>query len=359
MKKFLLILLFVILIGLVAFPKESIEAGTTSVQICLYTIIPTLLPFFVVSNIMVSAKLLDGVMHLFAPITRRLFGLGGDMCFVYLTSSLSGYPTGAKLTADLYRTRQLSHDEAQRIALFSQVTGPAFMTVVASSLLNLPSAFIYILLSHHFAMGILSIGYTIIFKRPKHEKVAYDSNGESKIKFSSLLNHAILSSVKTLALICCLVIFFYVLTALIDRVRVIDSFYQFIFNADIKNTPLEEIVFGLLEMTLGCIKVSDSVISINQKIAICCGLLSFGGLSIFFQAKTILDTANIKTKGLFVFKLCHGLLAYLLSSLMLNLYPLKIQTANFSYIIKAISFSYLYLPLILLVYIIFKFLRRN
>ena len=359
MKKILTTFMFIILIALVVFPKESMDAGRAGIEICLYTIIPTLLPFFIISNILVSARLLDGVIRLFSPITRRLFGLSGNICFVYLTSALSGYPTGAKLTADLYKSNQISSHEAQRIALFSQITGPAFMTVIASSLLKIPDAFIYIFLAHHFAMGFLTLGYTLIFKKSLVSRINQPSQDKRDVNLATILNQSILGSAKTLALICCLVIFFYTITALIDRVGWIDLLYKLLFKSDIKNTPVKEIIFGFLEMTLGCIKISTLAISVNQKIAISCGFLSFGGLSIFFQSKTILQSARIKTNGLLIFKLCHGTIAYLLSRLMLKLYPLKIETANFTETTKAISYSYLYLPLIILIYVIFKRARRN
>jgi len=350
---------FIILISLVAFPSVCVEAGGASINICLYTIIPTLLPFFVVSNIMVSLKVLKGFTGRLSRITRRLTGLSGDICFVYVTASLSGYPMGAKLTSELYSTKQISKVEAERMALFSSVTGPAFMTVIATSLLNIPNAFIYIFLAHHIAMLCITFVYTVIFERPKALNVEQKIKSEN-MNFSIALNNAIFSSVKTLAIISCLVIFFYTLTAIIDKTGLVELLFDFIFKSDINNTPIKQIIFGFFEMTLGCIKTSESIIGFNQKIALSCGFLSFGGLSILFQAKTILEDTKIKTKGFFIYKLCHGLLAYLLCSLMLKVFPLKIPAAKIIYTTKAINYSYLYLPLIILVYLIIRHIRiRN
>jgi len=357
-KNLLLVLLLIILICLVIFPKDSIEAGKSAVNICLYTIIPTLLPFFIISNIMVSARLLDGIVRIFTPITLKVFGVSGYMCFVYFTAMLSGYPVGSKLTSDLYVSGQISSGEANRLAQFSLVTGPAFMLVIAS-LLNIPKSFIYIFLSHHTAMGLVAIFYTFIFKKPRTEKLKFAGNTDDKFNFGMLLNKSLIDSAKTLSLICCLVIFFYTLTAIIDQTEILDKTYSWVFKDEINNTPIKEVIFGFFEMALGCIKISESTISMNQKISISSGILSFGGVSIYLQAKTILNGAKIKAKGLFVVKLCHGLIAYLTCSFMLKLFPLKIPTAKIMYTTKAINFIYLYLPLLIFVYLIIKLKKKD
>jgi sporulation integral membrane protein YlbJ len=263
-KLFLLLFLLSSLACFVIYPSDYIAFAKSGIDVCLYTIIPALLPFFIVSGLLVSSNLLQPLIRFLTPLARRLTGLSGSIFFIYLASSLSGYPTGAKLTCDLLKNNQITKSESGRYVLFTSVTGPAFMIFVASSLINLPAAFVYIISSHHLAMILIIIIYNLIFKKHHYQ---HDSKKNdvvaSNIDFSSLINTAVLGAVKTLSLICGLVIFFFTLTGIIDKIGILGFL-----DANQNNRALKQIVFGMIEMTLGCIKVSETNISIVQKISI-------------------------------------------------------------------------------------------
>ena len=208
-------------------------------------------------------------------------------------------------------------------------------------------------------MILIITAYTIIFKKPVFQHDLYKIKTQnSNTNFSKMLTSSILSSIKTLTLISGLVILFFVIAAVMDEVKIIDNIYYLFADVSIDKSPLKPLLFGFLEMTAGCIKTGSSALSFNTKTALCSGLIGFGGLSIYAQTKSILSIQNIKAKGLLLIKLAHGLLSFILCSFMLKIFPIKIKTAAINDTTDNIKFLYLYIPIILLLYLII-YLRKN
>ena len=58
---------------------------------------------------------------------KPVFGLNGIAAFPFFLGMLSGYPMGAKITAELYERKQVTLEEAQHILVFSNNPGPLFL----------------------------------------------------------------------------------------------------------------------------------------------------------------------------------------------------------------------------------------
>jgi len=302
---------------------------------------------------LISSRALQPVERLFAPLTKRLLGLDGSFGFVYVSSSLSGYPIGAKITCDLKKEGIISENQAERFALFSSVTGPAFMSVICISILKVPEAFIHILISHNFSMILIIALYTLIYKKENCLKGVIKRSGtERGLEYSKLLTESLISSFKTLAVIFELVIVFFVIAAIITQIGLLEKIYYLFSDIPMERTPIKPLSYGILEMTAGCITTGESSLPFDIKASLCAGLLGFGGLSIFSQTKSILSSQKIKAKGLFIIKLFHGILSYILCSLMLKLFPIQIKTAATPVTADNFKFLYLYIPVLLFLYLI-------
>lgn len=83
-------------------PDSIIESGRKGVNLCLNIIFPSLLPFFVVSRLILDTGAIYPIGRLFEPVMKPVFNLPGNAAFPLIAGWLSGYPAGAKYTADLY-----------------------------------------------------------------------------------------------------------------------------------------------------------------------------------------------------------------------------------------------------------------
>jgi hypothetical protein len=80
---------------------------------------------------------------------------------------------------------------------------------------------------------------------------------------------------------------------------------------------------GLLEVTSGVNALAAAgSLSVNAKLIITAGLVSFGGLSVHAQAAHFLSGARINSARYLLCKLIHGLLAAAIISLQSSLFML-------------------------------------
>ena len=128
MKKcFLAFLLLGILVFLLLFPEAALFASRRGLDLWFGTLVPTLLPFLILSGFLIHSGLVQIPAALLAPVFGRLFGispLGSYACF---TGFLCGCPMGAKVLADLTRNGRIAPEEASYLLGFCNQVSPSFV----------------------------------------------------------------------------------------------------------------------------------------------------------------------------------------------------------------------------------------
>lgn len=119
---FLLLFLLMLL-----FPKLIFFGASTGLMLWFETVLPTLLPFIIICNLLIKTSSFTVLSRLAAPLLGRIFRVSGQGCFAVLTGFLCGYPMGAKVTADLLKNGHISQREAQYLLSFCNNTSPAFI----------------------------------------------------------------------------------------------------------------------------------------------------------------------------------------------------------------------------------------
>lgn len=127
MKKILLTFLFVYLISLLLlYPKESISYAREGLLIWFQTMLPTLMPFMILSTLMISLHLTDFL---------------GAKKYCIVMGFLCGFPMGAKVVKDLYLKENLSKQEAADLLGFCNNLGPVFLLNFALPTLGIKNPF--------------------------------------------------------------------------------------------------------------------------------------------------------------------------------------------------------------------------
>ena len=99
-------------LSLICYPQQSLEASIRGLNMWWEVVFPSLLPFFIVSELLISFGVVNLLGVLLEPLMRPLFRVPGVGGFVWAMGMASGYPSGAKLTARLYQEKQISTIEA-------------------------------------------------------------------------------------------------------------------------------------------------------------------------------------------------------------------------------------------------------
>ena len=108
--------LFVILLF---FPGLVFEGAKMGLNLWFFTLVPTLLPFMVFSNILIQSRLIEHLLFLPGLFTRKYLHLSPAGLYAFLCGFFFGYPSGAKILADLLKTDQIDPKEASMLFGFS------------------------------------------------------------------------------------------------------------------------------------------------------------------------------------------------------------------------------------------------
>ncbi len=98
--------------------------------------IPALLPFMILSGIMIRMNLTERMAMVVYPVIGPLYGVRKNVCYCMMLGFLCGFPMGAKVTAQLRERGMLTRREAQYLLAFCNNIGPVYFCSFALPLLG-------------------------------------------------------------------------------------------------------------------------------------------------------------------------------------------------------------------------------
>lgn len=302
MKKFLYtIISILLLLFLLFFPQEALISAQEGMQLWLNLLLPTLLPFIILTGILIRTDLISGLLRPLEPFWKKIFGISPAGAYALLLGLLCGYPMGAKLTSDLYTGRKISRQEAQYLLTFTNHASPVFIRsyLIHTCMNGQVSAFevFGLLLSSAFiTMNLMrwwffSRNTALEFYDTKKETPPADSPGV-------LLDASIMNGFETITKLGGYILMFSVLTACIRH------FWK------LQNTA-SCLLFCLLEMTTGLHQLSLS--TLNMQTRYLCALVTviLGGACITMQTRSLV-TEELSLIPYLASKLLNALIVMIL-----------------------------------------------
>ena len=316
--------------GLIIFPQESFDASKGGLNMWWKIVFPSLLPFLIFSELLISFGVVRFIGVLLEPFMRPLFRVPGAGGFVWAMGLASGFPAGAKFSARLRQEKQVSRIEAERLVCFTNSSNPLFLFVaVAVGFFHNPQLGIILALPHY--LGNLCVGILMRFYGRKEEKSepqpssthpslrqAFHQMHNTRIKenrpFGTLLGDAVISSIHTLLMIGGFIILFSVVNRLLFHMNItgwIAGGLHFILQAiDYPDSLALPFISGLFEMTLGS-RLTSAVenATLLQQTVLTSFILAFNGFSIQAQVASIIANTDIRFFPFFIARICHGFFA--------------------------------------------------
>ena len=113
----------------------AVEYMGRGLTLCAKTVIPSLFPFMVITELLVSSGAGEALGRLFSGIMRRIFGISGAGASALFLGSMCGFPVGARTAVSLYDKGVISKSECQHLLTFTCNPSSAFLiTAVGVSL---------------------------------------------------------------------------------------------------------------------------------------------------------------------------------------------------------------------------------
>ena len=107
--------------------RVAMDAIQRGLEICAKTVIPSLFPFMILSEILIKSNAASLIPKpLLCPL-MRLWNLPAAGCFCALMGMACGFPVGAKCAASAYERGEITKEEAADLLAFSATPSPAFL----------------------------------------------------------------------------------------------------------------------------------------------------------------------------------------------------------------------------------------
>lgn len=342
-------MLFIFLALLTIYPKESINAAVEGINLWIFVVMPSLFPFFIISDLLISLKIPENIARLFAPTAKILFDTSGYGAYVFIMSIFSGYPSGAKITSELIADNKITSREGQKILAFSSTSGPLFIIgAVGAGMLKSIEAGYIIFICHIFGAIINGILFRFLNRNSIKENTTFSLNDNRPS--SNIIQKAIVNSLYTSGLVGGYIIIFSVIIALLDKIAfysTITSILETFLPSSISSFP--GILFKTsLEISNGCKIISTLPYNFEFKLIISSFIIAFSGFSIIGQAASLISKTKINLKTYIIGKLSHGIISSLLCYLLLNINLFKITVSSKVYI-NLHNYNFFLLQLLLLI----------
>jgi hypothetical protein len=266
---------------------KIIAASSRGLLLWFNQILPTLLPFSVLSYVVIAS----GILNCGKKGISREF-------YVILCGFLFGFPIGCKLSCDLYKKREISRQNATILCCFANNISPAY-AAAALDLLGLDNLETVFLLLYGVPL-VLCLACLKIFgkKLPRHKKTASGFHLDMKIVDAGIIN-----GFETLIKICGYIMLFSMLSEILKAVTT-------------DRTGL--ILIGLTEVTNGISYLQNAGKSNGITCMLALLFLSLNGLCGFFQAASIMDGTGLSVLKYAKAKLLTAGIVVLLAFCLLN-----------------------------------------
>lgn len=299
----IVVILSVFFVLLFVFSKDISSSIIFSISIWKDNLLPSLFPFFVMSDLLLAYGFVDIISFFLGAIMTKWFYLPKDAAFAFFVSLFSGFPSGSKYVNDLLNAKKISIEDANYLIMFTHFANPFFIvTTIGLFLLSNVKAGYIILISHILSNIIVAFIFRkkkVILNNDNNYKKAFYLSSPDK-PFITILTNSIFKSFKTLVNMLGIIMIFLMITTIIKKI-----------------IPLTGITNGLLsgflEMTQGVKYISSLDISLPIKASILSAIVSFSGLSVHFQVKSIIDGTDIKYSNFLKARVVQSFISFFLT----------------------------------------------
>lgn len=303
--------------------RSCIDAALVGINLIVKTIIPTIFPFSVICNLLISYDGIKLYSKILGPIFCKPLKLSKQSSFPIVASILSGYPLGCKYCCNLYSLGYISKSEFERLLNIASNASPIFLigSIGATMLGDIRLGFI-LLISNYFSPIIVGILTMKSIKNIPHMKEL--KSNSININFGTALKSALDNGVNTTLQVSSFVILFSIIISILKNnnyLSIIFSNIESFFN--LPQYSLYGLFLGSIEFTNGCKLIATLPLTIPFKLAIISFICSFSGLSIIAQISSFISKYNISIIKYSFYKFIQGIISFIVTFIISSIFTFK------------------------------------
>lgn len=270
--------------------KEVANVIINATNLFLKKVLVSLFPMFIINDILIHLDIPYYFYKIFNQLFIKLFHIKWTRTYVFIMSLISGTPSNAYILKELVLNNKLSKEEASHFLMFTYFSNPLFLTVMLSTIFSLKTT-LKIIIIHYISNLIIAF-----LTRKKAPTITNTSFQKEKKQSKGILIKSINKSMNTLLMILGSIIFYMLLTYIIT-IPLQD------------NLLFKTIISGFLEITNGLNNLINLEIYSKIKEIIAISIISFGGLSIHTQIKSILENTKINYQPFLKGRILHVIIS--------------------------------------------------
>ena len=283
----------ILMLSVILRPEGPMSGASDAVRLCLGTLIPSLFPLFVLNRMLVSSGAAVRFFARFGKPFAKLFRLPPSSAAAVILGMLSGYPTGAKIAAELFEKELISENDLRRLTGFCNNAGPIFITgSVGAGMLKSSETGIFLLIVH--IISAVTVG--LIFSIGAEGGVCKTyCPPPVEMSAAKLFTDSVSSSCADISVICGYVIFFGMLMSYVNP-----------------ETAAGKALYILCEMTNSCRILAKS--GGKLCLPLISAALGWGGLCVHAQSFSVIRHKKTYLAG----KLLQGMISFVISAVLLQ-----------------------------------------
>ncbi|MBQ3483127.1 MAG: hypothetical protein IJA78_03015 [Clostridia bacterium] len=281
----------------------AMDGVRQGLSLCAQTLLPSLFPFLVVSELLMAMGAGQFLERFFARPVAFLFGVSPNAAAPILLGALCGQPVASSTATAAYDRGEISRTELERISLFANNPSSGFLVgAVGEALFGDSAIGIALFLITLISATLVGIFLRIFGGSLSSEKEKKPPNGAQYGLGAAAFTQSIRRALSTFLQIAAFLLFFACisrcLTAFCEAIRL--------------PSTVQIALLGLTELTTG-ICAAATTLSADIAFRFCAFFSGFAGLSVCLQIFSITEGRGVRLTPYIAAKLAQGGIALLLA----------------------------------------------
>ena len=290
----------------------AIDYMKKGLKLCARTVIPSLFPFMVISELLVSSGVGNRLGRLVSKPIRMIFGVSEGCACAFILGAICGFPIGTKTLVSMLDRGELTAREASKALIFCNNPGSAF--VISAVGVSLFGSFrLGVMLYTCVIMSAIAVGAMgRFFNNTNAADFALQNSKTRKTAtrgISENFTAAVQSSAASMLTVCAYVAFFSSFVGCLGAILEGVGAPQFLTAA----------FFGFFELSSGVAMSAE--LSPISSILFCAAILGWSGLSVHFQVMAVSAGRGISYAPYFWAKAAQGGICATFMGIALKLFP--------------------------------------
>lgn len=302
MKKKLIFLCLIIFTAYILFcPQAAVKAAADGLILWYQKVLPTLLPFAVLSNILIYSNYLQYITRYLYKITKWILPTSENGAFIVISGFLFGFPMGSKNCAELLSCGQISKKEAEILFIITNNISPVFISsYILCQQLQMPALVVisYLVL---FLPPVM-VGMILLYRNGANHFIQQKPASGSQMNFK-IIDAGIMNGFETLTRLGGYIMIFSLMASMVKALPL--------------SPALKLFITGMTEITNGIHQLASASVSPNICYLLAMVFTAFGGLSGIAQTSSMVKETGLSMKKYCCVKLvlttCSAFLAWIVT----------------------------------------------